>query len=178
MAHTGDLPPRLFDSLMLEKTTFPPVVEGCSSRETCESSGRPFIRGGSMHDALDTYIVDDEKYTACQNIHTKASQCLRQGNRDEIPALVTYMRSAFTEENFRVYHRKRQQAFLERPDACEIAFRELMIRARESIKPPIDKGHYATGLTTFKAAASESDPKISLLDKPKANNSYCPCVIL
>lgn len=150
MAYVGNLPPRLFDSLMLNKTTFPPIIEGCNAREACEFAGRAFIRGGSIHQPLDTYTVDDEKYYACQELHAKASLCLRTGNKDEIPALVTYM-SAFNEIDFRIYHQKRQQLFLARPDACEVAFQELIANATpKTIKPPISKGRrYATELTIF-----------------------------
>jgi hypothetical protein len=125
MAYTGDLQPSVFDHLMLVKTTFPPVVEGCSAREACEFTGRPFIRGGSMHEPLAIYTITDEESSTCQNIHAKASQCLRKGNPEDVPYLVTYMCSASTTENFQAYHRQRRVAFLNRPDACETALREL-----------------------------------------------------
>ena len=39
VAYTGRLQQTVFDHLMLRGTTLPPV-EGCNSRETCESAGR------------------------------------------------------------------------------------------------------------------------------------------
>lgn len=88
VAHTGLLQQTVFDHLMLQRTTLPPVIEGCNSREACESFGRPFIHGSGKYDPLKQYEVEaDDKL----QLHTKASLCLEQGDPKYVPQLVQYM---------------------------------------------------------------------------------------
>ena len=125
VAYTGRLQQIVFDYLMLQGTTLPPVIEGCNSRETCESVGRPFIHGSGKHDHLKEYKVEaDDK----QHLHARASLCLEQGDPKYVPQLVSYMEESLTSnQDLLEYHKQRREAFLSRPDACEVAFDALSI---------------------------------------------------
>ena len=57
VAYTGFLQHAVFDYLMLQGTTLPPIIEGCNSMETCNSSGRPFIHGSGPPSNLQIYNV-------------------------------------------------------------------------------------------------------------------------
>ena len=126
VTYTGHLQQTVFDHLMLQGTTLPPVIEGCNSRETCESIGRPFIHGSRKHDNLKQYKLEaDDK----QHLHTKASLCLEQGDARHVLPLVQYMmESLMSNPELLAYHKQRREAFLSRPDACEVAFDTLGIK--------------------------------------------------
>jgi hypothetical protein len=131
VAYTGTIQQTVFDHLMLQGTTLPPVIEGCNSRETCESAGRPFIHGSGKHDHLRRY---DVKSIGKQELHTKASLCLEQGNKEYVPHLVQYMEeSLMLDLELMTYHKQRREVFLKRPDACETAFDVLGIKYEEGL---------------------------------------------
>lgn len=125
VAHTGNLQQKVFDHLMLQGTTLPPVIEGCNSREICESAGSPFIHGSGKHSHLKQYDVSSIK----QELHTQASLCLEQGDPKYIPQLAQYMEeSLVSNPELLDYHTQRKEAFLKRPDACEYALDALGIK--------------------------------------------------
>ena len=125
IAYTGVLQQVVFDYLMLEGTTLPPVIEGCNSTETVNSSGRPFIHGSSININLQTYPVTLNKK---QDLHKQASLCLEQGKKECLPQLIQYMEEALNlNAELFTYHEQRRDAFLERPEACEVAFKTLGI---------------------------------------------------
>jgi hypothetical protein len=126
VAHTGRLQQTVFDHLMLQGTTLPPVIEGCNSREACESAGRPFIHGSGKHDHLKRYEVEASDK---QELHTQASLCLEQGEPRYVPQLVQYMEESLTSNReLMAYHIQRREAFFRRPDACEVALNVLGIK--------------------------------------------------
>ena len=126
VAYTGCLQQTVFDHLMLQGTTLPPVIEGCNARETCESAGRPFIHGSGKYDHLKQYDVQ----SGCkQKLHAQASLCLEQGGQEYVPQLVQYMEESLeSNRELMTYHAQRREAFLARPDACEVAFDALGIK--------------------------------------------------
>ena len=126
VAYTGRLQQTVFDHLMLQGTTLPPVIEGCNSRETCESAGRPFIHGSGKHCHLKKY---DVRSGDKQKLHTEASLCLEQGDPIYVPQLAQYMEESLTSNReLMTYHAERREAFFIRPDACEVAFDALGIK--------------------------------------------------
>ena len=126
---------------MLQGTTLPPVIEGCNSRETCESAGRPFIHGSGKHDHLKQY---DVRSGDKQELHTKASLCLEQGDSQYVPQLVRYMEESLTSNpELMAYHAQRKEAFFIRPDACEVAFEAL---GMEYLKPSLAEKKVPTHL--------------------------------
>ena len=126
VAYTGRLQQTVFDHLMLQGTTLPPVIEGCNSREACESVGRPFIHGSGKHDHLKQYEIEAGDK---QVLHTQASLCIEQGDPIYVSKLVQYMEESLTSNpNLLAYHMQRRDAFLRRPDACEVAFNALGIK--------------------------------------------------
>ena len=134
VAYTGRLQKTVFDHLMLRGTTLPPVIEGCNSRETCESAGKPFIHGSGKHDHLKKY---DVRSSDKQKLHTEASLCLEQGDPIYVPQLAQYMEESLTSNHeLMTYHAERREAFFIRPDACEVAFDALGI---EYFKPSLLK---------------------------------------
>ncbi len=128
VAYTGCLQQTFFDHLMLKGTTLPPVIEGCNSRETCESAGRPFIHGSGKHCHLKQYDVGFSGHK--QTLHTEASLCLEQGDQNYVPQLVQYMEESLASNpsELMTYHQQRKEAFFKRPDACETAFNALGIK--------------------------------------------------
>ena len=126
VAYTGILQQKIFDHLMLSQTTLPPVIEGCNSRELCESVGRPFIHGSAKHSPLKQYdSVDIEM----QKLHSEASLCLQQGDKDNLPQLVEYMKKSIEESSdLTTYNKQRREAFHRRQDACEVALETLGIK--------------------------------------------------
>lgn len=125
VAYTGHLQQAVFDYLMLQGTTLPPVIEGCNSRETCESAGRPFIHGSAKRDPLLEYSVNQSDK---QNLHLQASLCLEKGEEKHLPQLVQYMEETVTSNKaLRTYHTERREAFLDRPDAVEVGLNSLGI---------------------------------------------------
>jgi hypothetical protein len=116
IAYTGNLSHQMFNQLMMNKTTYPPVIEGCNSRNECEANGKPFLHAGS--DRFNIYEID-EKYSDQQRTHIEASVCLRSKDAEIMP-LVGYLRGAKTEP-YISYHNQRQKGFLARPDACEVS---------------------------------------------------------
>jgi len=130
VAYTGILQQKIFDHLMLSQTTLPPVIEGCNSRELCESAGRPFIHGSAKHSPLKQYSVGEKNM---QEIHSKASLCLQRGDKEHLPQLVDYMRQSIKKSSdLMKYHKQRREKFLKRPDACEVALSALGIKYEES----------------------------------------------
>jgi len=130
VAYTGILQQKIFDHLMLSQTTLPPVIEGCNSRELCESAGRPFIHGSAKHFPLKQYSVGKKNM---QEIHSKASLCLQRGDKEHLPQLVDYMRQSIKKSSdLMKYHKQRREKFLKRPDACEVALSALGIKYEES----------------------------------------------
>ena len=102
---------------MLSGTTLPPVIEGCNSREVCESFGRPYIYGSGKHSPLKQYTV---LLSDKQRLQTQASRCLQTGDRACLPELSQYMKESLSQDKtLQTYHQQRQAAFLARPDACE-----------------------------------------------------------
>ena len=135
VAYTGRLQQTVFDHLMLQGTTLPPVIEGCNSRETCESVGRPFIHGSGKHQNLIQYEVESDK----QELHTKASLCLEQGDAKYVRELFQYMEESLdSNPELLVYHKQRKEAFLRRPDACEVAFDALGIEYKVTPAVSVD----------------------------------------
>ena len=127
VAYTGHLQQTFFDHLMLKGTTLPPVIEGCNSRETCESAGRSFIHGSGKHDQLKHY---DVRSGDKQKLHAQASLCLEKGNLEYVPQLTQYMEESLASNpsELMTYHQQRKEAFFKRPDACETAFNALGIK--------------------------------------------------
>lgn len=126
VAYTGSLQQTFFDHLMLQGTTLPPVIEGCNSREICESAGRPFIHGSGKHDPLKQYNVTS---SSKQELHTQASLCLEKGDSKYVSQLVQYMEESLkSDPELMAYHQQRREAFITRPDACEVAFEALGIK--------------------------------------------------
>lgn len=126
VAYTGILQQKIFDHLMLSQTTLPPVIEGCNSRELCESVGRPFIHGSAKYSPLKQYPVDIKNM---QELHSKASLCLQQGDKVNLPQLVEYMKKSIEKSSdLTTYNNQRREAFLKRPDACEVALETLGIK--------------------------------------------------
>jgi hypothetical protein len=126
VAYTGPLQQTVFDYLMLKGTTLPPVIEGCNSREACDSAGRFFIHGSGKFDQLKQYPV---KLTNKQELHTQASLCLEQGSSTYARQLRQYMEECLTfNPELMAYHEERREAFLKRPDACEVALNALGIK--------------------------------------------------
>ena len=127
VAYTGILQQKIFDHLMLSQTTLPPVIEGCNSRELCESVGRPFIHGSAKYSPLKQYASVDIKNM--QELHSKASLCLQQGDKVNLPQLVEYMKKSIEKSSdLTTYNNQRREAFLKRPDACEVALETLGIK--------------------------------------------------
>ena len=125
VAYTGILQQTFFDHLMLRATMLPPVIEGCNSREICESVGRPFIHGSGKYDQLKQY---DVRSGDKQNLHANASLCLEQGDSKYVPQLLQYMEESLASNpDLVAYHEQRREAFLARPDACEVALKALGI---------------------------------------------------
>jgi hypothetical protein len=132
VAYTGRLQQTVFDYLMLQGTTLPPVIEGCNSRETCESVGRTFIHGSGKYDHLKEYKVEEDDK---QQLHTQASLCLEQGDSKYVPQLVQYMEESLTSnQELLAYHKQRREDFLRRPDACEVALDTLGIKYEKGFK--------------------------------------------
>lgn len=126
VAFTGHLQQAVFDHLMLQGTTLPPVIEGCNSKELCESAGRPFIHGSGQHDGLRQYSVSSH---GKQELHTKASLCLEQGSPEHLPQLIQYMEeSLISDDELLSYHAERRLQFHNRPDACETGLQALGIK--------------------------------------------------
>jgi hypothetical protein len=64
-----------------------------------------------------------------QELHSKASLCLQQGDKENSPQLVDYMRRSIEKSSdLMKYNRERREAFLKRPDACEVALSALGIK--------------------------------------------------
>lgn len=126
VAFTGHLQQAVFDHLMLQGTTLPPVIEGCNSKELCESAGRPFIHGSGQHDGLRQYSVSSH---GKQELHTKASLCLERGSPEYLPQLIQYMEESLkSDDELRSYHAERRLQFHNRPDACETGLQALGIK--------------------------------------------------
>lgn len=131
IAYTGRLQHALFDYLMLH-STLPPVIEGCNSRELCESAARPFIHGSGKYDNLKQYTLGLQNM---QSLHTQASLCLEQGDPRYLPQLVQYMeKSLLSDKELCAYHEQRRAQFYSRPDACELALKTLGIPYLEKSK--------------------------------------------
>ena len=131
IAHTGHLQQAVFDHLMLQGTTLPPVIEGCNSRELCESAGRPFIHGSKKYEHLKQY---DVRLGDKQKLHTDASLCLEQGNPTYVTQLVQYMKESLDSNPELVrYHEQRRGEFFKRPDACELALEALGIQYKKTL---------------------------------------------
>ncbi len=132
VAYTGRLQLTVFDYLMLQGTTLPPIIEGCNSREICESAGRPFIHGSGKYNHLKEYKVEAGDK---QRLHAQASLCLERGDQQYVPQLVQYMEeSSASNHQLMEYHKKRRRAFFTRPDACETALDALGISYLETKK--------------------------------------------
>ena len=127
--YTDCLRKEIFDYMMLHAT---PIVEGRNSVNACESSGVPFIHafGFGSSDATRSYSVQNEEM---QTLHKSASFCLEGGDESYLPALVAYMKKALCrDEELSKYHKERRERFLERPDACELAFNKIGVRYDQS----------------------------------------------
>ena len=126
VAYTGPLQQTVFDYLMLQGTTLPPVIEGCNSVETCESAGKSFIHGSNASTPLQQFDVVSLNM---QELHTMASRCLEQGDAKYLPQLVRYMQEHLdTTSELHQYHQQRQEQFMTIPDACEFFFNLLGIK--------------------------------------------------
>lgn len=120
---TGALREPFFEEMLLKKTKFPPVIEGCNSIETCESNGRPFIHSTETRPvgALIKYKVEDVQ---SHSTHNLASECLRLEDTEAYHSarLEEYMlKSVNPNSKIQEYHKQRQAEFLKRPDAVETA---------------------------------------------------------
>lgn len=132
IGHTGVLQQQIFDHLMLNGTTLPPVIEGCNSRETCEAYGKPFIHGSSKGEKLRQYDVESKEK---QELHAHASLCLKQGDTEYLPQLIRYMEESLERNPALLdYHSQRREAFFRRPDACEVAFDALGIEYTKALR--------------------------------------------
>ncbi|KTD72720.1 hypothetical protein [Legionella tucsonensis] len=157
VAHTGLLQQTVFDHLMLQGTTLPPVIEGCNSRESCESFGRPFIHGSGKHDPLKQYEVEAGDKL---QLHTKASLCLEQGDPKYVPQLVQYMEeSVASNRELMAYHAQRREAFFKRPDACEVAFNALGIKYEIEFQKPAKLRCGAMFFSHKQSAEDHDSPK-------------------
>lgn len=167
VAHTGRLQQTVFDHLMLQGTTLPPVIEGCNSREACESAGRPFIHGSGKHDHLKQYEVEASDK---QELHTQASLCLEQGDPRYVPQLVQYMEESLTSNReLMAYHIQRREAFLKRPDACEVALNVLGIRYEKSFEKA---SMLECGARFFSHKKSDSHLSDHRHDSPEAQREH------
>ena len=64
-----------------------------------------------------------------QKLHSKASLCLQQGDKVNLPQLVEYMKKSIEKSSdLTTYNNQRREAFLKRPDACEFALKTLGIK--------------------------------------------------
>lgn len=139
------------------RTTLPPVIEGCNSREACESAGRAFIHGSGKHDHLKQYEV---RLGDKQELHAQASLCLEQGDPRYVPQLVQYMEESLTfNPELIAYHEQRRKAFFRRPDACEVALNALGIKY-EKISQKASTGlDYMATFFSHKDLPKEEDPQ-------------------
>ncbi len=168
VAHTGRLQQMVFDYLMLQGTTLPPVIEGCNSREACELTGRAFIHGSGKHKHLKQYKVEASDK---QELHTQASLCLEQGDPRYVPQLVQYMEESLTfNPELIAYHEQRRDAFFRRPDACEVALNALGIKYEKSSQKASTGLDYIATFFFHKDLPKEKDPQRK---KPGAG----PCII-
>lgn len=120
IAYIGAIQQPVFDYLLCQGTTLPPIIEGCNSIETCELVGKPYIHGSYKNQSLKQYEVEAIEI---QELHTKACRCLEQGDPADVPFLLEYMSRCLEpgDAELKAYHRQRQAAFLQRPNACEVA---------------------------------------------------------
>ena len=168
VAHTGRLQQTVFDYLMLQGTTLPPVIEGCNSREACESAGKAFIHGSGKHDHLKQYEV---RLGDKQELHAQASLCLEQGDPRYVSQLVQYMEESLTSNpELIAYHEQRREAFFRRPDACEVALNALGIKYEISSQKASTGLDYMATFFSHKDLSKEEDPQRK---KPGAG----PCII-
>ncbi|MBM3590804.1 MAG: hypothetical protein FJX30_05495 [Alphaproteobacteria bacterium] len=159
VAYTGHLQQIVFDHLMLQGTTLPPVIEGCNSREICESAGRPFIHGSGKHDPLKQY---DVRSGGKQELHTQASLCLEKGIQIYVPQLVQYMEESLkSNPELTAYQQQRRESFFTRPDACEVAFEALGIEYRKSPSLVKEKLTSTTPTTSPSSTKTENTKKAS-----------------
>lgn len=164
IAYTGHLQQACFDYLMLQGTTLPPVIEGCNSREACESAGRPFLHGSGKHDPLKRYALEAGD---TQALHADACLCLEQGDGRYISQLAQYMRASMeSDPQLLAYHKQRHAAFLKRPDACEIALDTLGI--------PYEKKYLRSSGTAPAVSFFTSEPDLSNKKSPRIDR---PCTL-
>ena len=79
----------------------------------------------------DYFILYNQKVmiNCKQKLHAQASLCLEQGGQEYVPQLVQYMEESLeSNRELMTYHAQRREAFLARPDACEVAFDALGIK--------------------------------------------------
>lgn len=118
IAYTGVLSPKIFDEILLSPNLLPPIIEGCNSRETCESYGREFL---SPHH-IKTYNVIEKEV---QEMHMNACLYITLDNISDqhYNAFKTYIDSYLSSEKTKIsiYHQQRKEKFLERPNICDLA---------------------------------------------------------
>lgn len=126
IAYTGKLSMDWFECLMIH-SSFPPMIEGCNSRETCDYMGHPFIAIHKQNEHIREYDVAS---TQQQDLHRAASKCLSNAAKDLAP-LIKYLQAGLNKDpDLMRYHQQRQQEHAKRPDACVAALSQLGIAYR------------------------------------------------
>lgn len=95
---------------------------------TIEAIKKDLINGVNLQTAY-ALIQYPVALKEMQELHTKASLCLEQGDVENFPYLVQYLeKSIDSHPTLKAYHQQRKALFCSRADACEVALNLLGIK--------------------------------------------------
>ena len=124
LLYIDKLRPSFFDDLMVNLTTLPPVIEGCSSIETCESNARLYLHSSRINTKINDY--GKSQYSKTLQLHKLACSPLEKNVLDNIKHTTNFL-SMFLEKKLLEYSKQRQTDHLARPDIIVTMLREIMI---------------------------------------------------